>query len=58
MKLSCSKCKTNYEKPYWFAAEKNIFFRWSVTYCDKCRKEKEVEALKLLPEVLNALAKG
>jgi hypothetical protein len=57
MKLCCLKCETNYEKPDWFAAEKNVFFRWSVTYCDKCRKEKETDALNALPSVVEALSK-
>ena len=59
--LKCEECGCAYEKPYVFkehllANKRNVFFKWSLTFCDKCRRKKEVSALKALPDVLNAIA--
>ena len=61
IKLKCQECGCDYEKPYVFkefilASERNVFFKWSLTFCDKCRRKKEVVALKALPDVINAMA--
>ena len=53
--LTCETCGTIYEKPKSYKERKNIFFKWNLKYCDKCRKEKQSEALKYLPEVLKVL---
>ena len=61
LKLKCQTCGTNYEKPEdyekWNKENTNVFFKWSLAYCDKCRKEKEIQALKNLPKVMKALSK-
>lgn len=62
MKLKCKKCGCDYEKPsvfkeYIVANNNNVFYRWSLTFCDRCRKEKERESLKFLPDVMKALGK-
>ena len=61
LKLECQTCGTAYEKPIdyekWNKEHPNVFFRWSLTYCDKCRREKEIKALKDLPKVIEALSK-
>ena len=58
----CEKCGVNYEKPAtfkkWEAENTNVFFRWSLAFCDNCRREKERETLKVLPNVLSALAEN
>lgn len=61
IKLKCEECGCAYEKPYIFkefilASERNVFFKWSLTFCDKCRRKKEVSTLRALPDVLNAIA--
>jgi len=60
IKCKCEKCGVDYEKPAtfkkWNEERTNVFFRWSLAFCDKCRREKEREALKALPNVLSALA--
>lgn len=57
--LTCEKCGIKYEKPETFKKYNdetpNIFFKWSLSFCDKCRKEKELEALKHLPKILPKL---
>lgn len=62
LKLECQACGAAYEKPgnysKWNIKHPNVFFKWSLTYCDKCRREKEAEALKGLPKVIEALSKG
>jgi len=62
LKLKCQTCSADYEKPEdyekWNKENTNVFFKWSLAYCDKCRKEKEIEALKELPKVLEALSKN
>jgi hypothetical protein len=35
-----------------------VFFKWSLAFCDKCRREKEIESLKALPDVLRALGEN
>ena len=56
LKLECQSCGVAYEKPQyyevWDKEYPNVFFRWSLSYCDKCRKEKEIQALKYLPQVI------
>ena len=58
----CEKCGVDYEKPATFKKcneeNTNVFFRWSLAFCDKCRREKEHEALKALPNVLSTLAEN
>jgi len=62
IKYKCEKCGIDYEKPAnfkkWNEENTNVFFRWSLTYCDKCRREKERESLKALPNVLNMLGEN
>jgi hypothetical protein len=63
IKLKCEKCGCDYEKPsvfkeYLFTARHNVFFKWSLAFCDKCRREKEIESLKALPDVLRALGEN
>lgn len=62
LKLECQACGAAYEKPEsyskWNTKRPNVFFKWSLMYCDKCRREKEAEALKGLPKVIEALSKG
>ena len=61
IKLKCEECGCTYEKPYVFKEhllkyKHNVFFKWSLTFCDKCRRKKEVAALKALPDVIDAIA--
>ena len=55
----CKTCGVSYTKPSIFKVynEKypNVFWRWSLTYCNDCRREKENKALRDLPEILNKL---
>jgi len=57
--LKCSKCDIEYQKPAdlkrWNEEKPNVLFSWSLKYCDNCRREKEREALKRLPEILKTL---
>ena len=57
LKLKCEICGCDYEKPkeYREYVEKNVYFRWSLEYCDKCRREKEMKALSNLGNVVDAL---
>jgi hypothetical protein len=60
IKLTCEKCGSSYEKPsvfkeYLILTKYNIFYRWSLTFCDKCRREKEQASLKVLPDILKNL---
>lgn len=34
----------------------NIFYKWYLSFCDKCRREKELEALERLPVILESLS--
>lgn len=57
--LICENCRADYKKPHdfkvWNDSHPNIFFKWSLTYCDDCRRAREGKALKRLPEVIKAL---
>jgi hypothetical protein len=56
----CEVCGIEYGKPSEYSSEKyqqNVFFRWSTKFCDKHRKEKETEALKFLPKILEVISK-
>lgn len=60
IKLKCEKCGCDYEKPsvfkeYLVSTKHNVFYKLSLAFCDKCRREKECESLKALPNVLSAL---
>jgi hypothetical protein len=55
LQLKCEKCNCDYEKPAVFK-EYNIFYKWSLAFCDNCRKEKERESLKALPDIVKALS--
>lgn len=62
IKLKCENCECHYEKPsvfkeYLVQTKFNVFYKWSLTFCDKCRREKERESLKSLPEILSILSK-
>ncbi len=58
--LKCKKCKTNYEKPSAFKKfnieKPNVFFKWSLKFCDKCRREKELLAFKELSNIILKLS--
>lgn len=59
--LKCEKCGCDYQKPklfqeYLINTNHNVFYKWSLSFCDKCRKEKEIAALKSLPEIIKILA--
>jgi len=58
--LKCKNCGTDYNKPavfkhYLVESNFNIFYRWSLDFCDKCRREKQDNALKHLPKIINAI---
>ena len=59
---TCIVCGVKYEKPLdfktWNDKHPNVFFKWSMQYCDTHRKERELKALENLPAVLEALANG
>jgi hypothetical protein len=64
IKLKCQKCGCDYEKPSILkkhAVEAkdglHVFYEWSLTFCDKCRREKQGESLIVLPSILNLLSK-
>lgn len=54
--LKCEDCGVDYKKPSSFVGISNVYFRWSLLYCDDCRKKKELQSLRFLPKVLKALA--
>ncbi len=60
LNLKCDTCGIEYEKPDDYKkfndTHKNIFYTMNLTYCDKCRREKEIEYLKELPNVVKALS--
>lgn len=63
LKLKCEKCGCDYEKPSVYAeylskvnGSLNIFYKWYLSFCDKCRREKELEALERLPVILESLS--
>jgi hypothetical protein len=59
--LICEKCGTAYQKPTIFKAFNeqfpNVFFEWSLAFCDTCRREKEIDAMKCLPKIIDNLTK-
>jgi len=59
IKLKCERCGVDYEKPAdfkkWNEERPNVFFKWSLLFCDTCRRNREKEALKKLPEIIKAL---
>lgn len=60
MKLICKKCGIEYEKPdsfkLWNEEHPNVYFKWSLMYCDEHRKERQNESLKHLGEVVKTLS--
>ena len=63
IKLKCEKCGWDYEKPsvfkeYLVVTKHNVFYKWSLAFCDKCRRENERDSLKALPDVLRALGEN
>jgi hypothetical protein len=56
--LTC-ECGTVFTRPEQYQTENekrtNVFFRWKLKYCDTCYRKRSREALKSLPDVLNAL---
>jgi len=59
--LICEKCNCDYEKPtvfqkYLIETKHNVFYKWSLTFCDNCRRERERESLKALPDIVKALS--
>lgn len=60
IQLKCEKCGVNYEKPAdfkkWNDEKPNVFFKWNLAFCDTCRRNREKQALKKLPDVIKALA--
>jgi hypothetical protein len=61
LKLKCQKCGVDYEKPAKYIEFNkkypSVFWRYSLAFCDKHRKEKEVKILSQMNEVLTALSK-
>lgn len=56
--LKCEDCAVDYQKPaeyIQYNETSNIYFKWSLKYCDNCRIKKEHKALRFLPKVLRAL---
>jgi aspartate carbamoyltransferase regulatory subunit len=61
IKCKCEICFSEYEKPIEFkkyTSRGDVFFKWSLKYCDTCRRKKEIDALNSLPKILNALEKN
>lgn len=60
MNLKCERCGVGYSKPKdykkWAVESKNVFFKWSMKYCDVCRRKREREALKHLKKVMTTLS--
>ena len=61
--LKCEKCGCDYKKPtifkeYLITSKYNVFYKWSLMYCDKCRREKEMQSLKALPDVIKKLGEN
>jgi hypothetical protein len=58
--LKCETCGTDYKKPamfkVWNDKRTNVFYRWSLAYCDKCRRSREVKALERLPEIMKEIS--
>lgn len=63
MNLICKDCKCSYQKPsvfkeYLEKSNYNVFYTWSLTYCDLCRRERETYALTQLEYISNMLTKN
>ena len=63
MNLICKDCECSYQKPsvfkeYLEESNYNVFYTWSLTYCDLCRRERESLALKRLEDISNMLTKN
>ncbi len=61
--LRCKECEKPYQKPAiykdWLKERtQNVFFKWSLDYCDECRRAKERAALTKLPQVLELLSQS
>ena len=61
--IVCKVCKVSYQKPsvfkeYLEKSNYNIFYTWSLTYCDLCRRKKETFALNQLENISNMLSKN
>lgn len=61
LNLKCKECLTNYQKPEaykeWNEKYPNVFFKYSLMYCDFCRKKIQDEHLEKLPLILDLLTK-
>lgn len=59
IKLKCCKCGQGFERPLkykiWNDKSPNVFWKWRLAYCNNCLKNKEDEALEVLPEVIKAM---
>ncbi len=58
--LKCEQCGCDYQKPlvykeYLVKTNNSIFYKWSLMYCDECRREKERLALTKLPKIIEYL---
>jgi hypothetical protein len=58
VECKCQVCGVEYEKPDSYIGLSNVFFTMSLKYCDVCRKAKQFEALKSLPQILEILSKN
>lgn len=56
IKLICQKCGGEYQKPTAYKKIRNVFFKFSLTFCDNCRKKKEIETIKKLPGIIKILS--
>ena len=61
IECTCETCGIKYEKPLqwkiWNDNRPQVFFKWSLSFCDEHRREKELKALKSLPTILKSLSK-
>lgn len=58
--LKCEKCGCEYEKPavflqYALNSKYSPLYKWSLKYCNICRRERERDALNSLPYVIEKL---
>jgi hypothetical protein len=60
--LTCEKCNTEYQKPAdfkkWHDKFPSVFFKWSLQFCDTCRKEKQTAALQNLRDVIDLISEN
>jgi hypothetical protein len=61
--ITCAKCGCSYQKPsvfkeYLEKSNHNVFYTWSLTYCDLCRREREAYSLTQLEYISNMLTKN